>query len=128
MLLFIINGAGLIFPWESNFWEWTKTVKDLHFGDCSKKYFPCFEKEKRFSENKKKNIQQSRYFKILNYSQLLDNNLKFHIPLYMYLKYKGVKEMKKNKISGLSKSSKGNFNKYEQNEQIFLYLAHLYFH
>jgi hypothetical protein len=36
--------------------------------------------------------------------------------------------MKKNKISGQSlESSKGNFNKYEQNEQIFLYLAHLYF-
>jgi hypothetical protein len=37
--------------------------------------------------------------------------------------------MKKNKISGQSrKVAKGNFNKYEQNEQIFLYLAHLYFH
>jgi hypothetical protein len=33
-MLFIINGAGLIFPLEeSNFFakEWTKTVKDLHF-------------------------------------------------------------------------------------------------
>jgi hypothetical protein len=27
--------------------EWTKTVKDLHFA--AKKYFPCFEKGKRFS-------------------------------------------------------------------------------
>jgi hypothetical protein len=45
----------------------------------------------------------------------------------MYLKYKRG-EKKKNKISGQSlESSKGNFNKYEQNEQIFLYLAHLYF-
>jgi hypothetical protein len=44
----------------------------------------------------------------------------------MYLKYKRCKEMK-NKISGQSlKVEKGNFNKYEQNEQIFLYLAHLF--
>jgi hypothetical protein len=36
--------------------------------------------------------------------------------------------MKKIKLAvNLEKSSKGNFNKYEQNEQIFLYLVHLYF-
>jgi hypothetical protein len=58
MLLFIINGAGLIFPWESNFWEWTKTVKDLHFGDCSKKYFPCFEKENVFLKIKKRTFNK----------------------------------------------------------------------
>jgi hypothetical protein len=49
-MLFIINGAGLIFPLEeSNFFarEWTKTVKDLHFGIAAK-YFPFFEKGKTF--------------------------------------------------------------------------------
>jgi hypothetical protein len=51
-MLFIINGAGLIFPLEeSNFFakEWTKTVKDLHFGIAARNIFLVFEKEKRFS-------------------------------------------------------------------------------
>jgi hypothetical protein len=44
--------------------EWTKTVKDLHFGDCSKKYFPCFEKGKTFFLKIKKTfIQQSKSIK-----------------------------------------------------------------
>jgi hypothetical protein len=96
-MLFIINGAGLIFPLEeSNFFakEWTKTVKDLHFGIAARNIFLVLKRKNVFLENKKKNIQQSKYFKNLNYSQLLDNNLKFHILyIYMYLKYKrGVKK------------------------------------
>jgi hypothetical protein len=47
----------------------------------------------------------------------------------MYLKYKKVKEMKKNKISGQSrKVEREILIIYEQNEQIFLYLVHFAFH
>jgi hypothetical protein len=30
--------------------------------ECSKKYFPCFEKEKRFLENKKRTFNKVRVF------------------------------------------------------------------
>jgi hypothetical protein len=91
--LFIINGAGLIFSLEeSNFFakEWTKTVKDLHFGISRRNIF-LFLKRKNVFLEKKKNIQQSKRFKNLNYSQLLDNNLKFH-SIYVLKYKKGVKK------------------------------------
>jgi hypothetical protein len=54
-MLFIINGAGLIFPWKNRIFakEWTKTVKDLHF-ELQQEIFSLFLKRKNvFLENKK---------------------------------------------------------------------------
>jgi hypothetical protein len=78
----------------------------LHL-ECSKYFSLFWKKEKRFLENKR--TFNKVKFQILNYSQLLDNNLKFHIYVYV-LKYKRVVKNERRKIAvNLSKSSKRKF-------------------
>jgi hypothetical protein len=42
--------------------EWTKTVKDLHFGNAARNIFLVFEKEKRFLKIKKRTFNKVRVF------------------------------------------------------------------
>jgi hypothetical protein len=42
--------------------EWTKTVKDLHWGIAARNIFLVFEKENVFLENKKRTFNKVRVF------------------------------------------------------------------
>jgi hypothetical protein len=64
-MLFIINGAGLIFPWKNRIFlqrNGPKQSKICTLGIAARNIFLVFEKEKRFLENKKRTFNKVRVF------------------------------------------------------------------